>query len=114
MTHNPLQYIVDILDSIAHVETYVEGKTIDNFEDEDQLFDSVMMRIQIIGESTSKVSEELKQGYPDIPWKQIVGLRNFISHDYAYLDARRVWLVIKNDLPKLKSALTDMKTRFAK
>jgi uncharacterized protein with HEPN domain len=98
-------YVDDILLSIETIERYVKGKDLIEFEEDGLLRDGIYMRLQVIGEAVRRLPDEIRNRYRDIPWDQIVGLRNIISHAYSYLDAEEVWLTVKNDLPKLKEVV---------
>ena len=79
------------------------------------LFDSVVMRLQVIGELVGKLlKEESKplEAYPEIPWVQIYDMRNFISHEYANIDEAIVFSAIKDDLPRLHSAVVELLKRI--
>ena len=61
--------------------------------------------MQIIGEAARKLSDEFKKSKPEMPWIDIIGMRNKIVHDYFDIDNKFVWDTIKNDLPKLEQVL---------
>jgi len=72
------------------------------------LFDSCVLRLQVIGEEVGKlmrIAELELSRHPEIPWQQIYSMRNFISHEYSHVDEDIVFQVIKDDLPPLKVAL---------
>lgn len=73
------------------------------------IFDSCVMRIQVIGESVKtiddKTQHQLLNKYPQIPWRKIIGLRNFISHEYANVDNKIIWTTIKVHLAPLREAI---------
>jgi len=58
--------------------------------------------IQIIGEATARLSENLRDNYPEIPWTQIISMRNIIVHHYFSVDTNEIWNTLERDLPKLK------------
>jgi hypothetical protein len=60
---------------------------------------------QIIGEAVKKLSDDIKQGRPEIPWKQIAGMRDRLTHDYFGVDLALVWVVVERELPTLKAAI---------
>jgi len=74
-----------------------------------QLQDSVIRRIEIIGEAVRNIPWEIKQKYPDIPWKDIVGMRDILIHQYFGVDLKLTWKTVKNDIPKLKFDMLRLK-----
>jgi uncharacterized protein with HEPN domain len=65
-------------------------------------------QMEIIGEASNHISTETKESYPGIEWAQIVGMRNVFVHEYFGVDLSIVWTIIKNDLPELKTKVTEM------
>ena len=61
--------------------------------------------MEIIGEASNHVSEELKSIFTDVEWAQIVGMRNVFTHEYFGIDSSLVWEIIKNDIPELKEKI---------
>jgi uncharacterized protein with HEPN domain len=68
----------------------------------DELAQTAVIRwIEVIGEAARGVSEELRRAHPEVPWRQIVAMRNVLIHGYFDIDVDLVWSVARNDLPKL-------------
>lgn len=67
--------------------------------------DAVIRNLEIIGEATKKISKELKSQYPDIPWKEMSGMRDKLIHDYFGVDVDVVWKTVNDDIPFLKSLI---------
>ena len=65
-----------------------------------------MRQIQIIGEATKRITEDLRAKYPQIPWKQITGMRDKLTHDYFGVDIKGVWKTTQEDIPILKKEIT--------
>lgn len=63
--------------------------------------DAIVRTIEIIGEAAAGVSEETKIAHAEIPWKEIVGMRNRLIHEYLDVDVQKVWQTVKEDIPKL-------------
>ncbi len=95
-------YLDDIRESIAKIEEYTDNVTENDFFENTQLQDSVVRRLEIIGEAVKNIPQEFKDKYPNIPWRDIAGTRNILIHEYFGVNIERVWLVVKNDLPDLK------------
>lgn len=96
----------DIWEAIEKVGRYVAGLSHDNFVTDDKTIDSVVRNLEIIGEAANRLPETFKNQHPEIEWRQIVGLRNRVVHDYFNIDMEIVWEIIKNDLPIFKSKLS--------
>ncbi|MBE9009734.1 DUF86 domain-containing protein [Pseudanabaenaceae cyanobacterium LEGE 13415] len=91
----------DILEAITRIEQYaVQGK--ENF-DQDQLIQVwIAYHLQMIGEAARATSEDLKLRFPNVPWAQVIGLRNVLVHEYFRVNVEIVWAVVEEDLPNLK------------
>lgn len=70
--------------------------------------DAVVRNFEIIGEATKRLSQDLRQAYPDIQWQQIAGLRDVLIHDYLRVDLDEVWGIIERDLPELKGKIEEI------
>lgn len=77
----------------------MKGVSKDAFEDNLEKQDAVLRRITIIGEATKRLTKEFRAEHPSIPWKQIAGMRDVLSHDYDEVDIDDVWVVICEDIP---------------
>ena len=108
MRERDLHSLLDILISARLALSYVSGKTWREFQ-EDVLFqDGVIRRIEIIGEATRRISEETRRSLPQIPWSDMVGMRNIVIHDYDKVNLRKVWDTVHNDLPPLIAELENI------
>ena len=98
-------YLLDILEAARLALDYVGKKTKEEFLNDSQCQDAVIRRIEIIGEAAGRVSDETKSTFPNLPWSEMVGMRNVMIHDYDDVDMVIVWETVQNDLPPLISAL---------
>ena len=73
---------------------------------------SVIKEIEIIGEAASRISEDTKLEYPDIPWQDIVGMRNRLIHGYFDVNVKLIWNTVKNNLPILDNSLKEIIQRI--
>ena len=77
--------------------------------DRDRLFNLALVRlVEIVGEAANKVSPELQAAHPEIPWREIVSMRNRIIHGYDSVDFDILWAVVRDDLPALIERLEAM------
>jgi uncharacterized protein with HEPN domain len=81
MKKDDLVFIEHILDSIVKIENYVEGLSVSDFIANEMVQDAVIRNFEVIGEATKHLSDDFKVNYPDIPWKQIAGMRDILIQD---------------------------------
>jgi uncharacterized protein with HEPN domain len=106
MSERPqLLYCQDILESGEAIQSYVQGMAIDVFVQDRMRYSAVIREFEIIGEAVGKLSEQLKGGYPEIPWQDIKDFRNLLAHEYFGVDLEIVWNTIRDDLPLLLEAV---------
>lgn len=95
---------LDILEAIERIERYSK-KGRKEFGKSELLQTWIVHHLQIIGEASRKLSNAARKTYPEIPWAQIIAMRNILVHDYFGVDTEEVWAAVKKDIPRLKGAL---------
>ena len=101
---NDPQRLADVIRSIDNIQKYAaRGRKI--LETDELLQVWMVHHLQIIGEASAQLSKEFKKKHSDIPWQQIIGLRNIIVHEYFAIDLDEIWITLERDLPKLKDAI---------
>jgi uncharacterized protein with HEPN domain len=98
-------YLHDMLESARHVWRYMEGVTFEDFLADSEKRDAVSMRLSVIGDAARNITKETEVRLPAIPFKDIRGMRNRITHDYGHVDFRIVWEVTKEHIAPLIAAL---------
>ena len=98
-------YLKHILDAISRIEEYTYEIKYEDFMKNYLIQDGIIRQIQIIGEATKRLSEEIKSKHLDIPWKDITGMRDKLVHDYFGVDLDAVWDTVEKDVPEMKSKL---------
>jgi uncharacterized protein with HEPN domain len=100
-------YLADIVDSIAKIEEYAKYVDEAAFQNNTQIQDAILRRLEIIGEAAKKIPRGFRQRHPQVPWRNMAGLRDVLIHEYFGVNLKRAWKVVKEDLPALKPALLD-------
>ena len=97
-------YLQHILDAINKIEEYV-SVGYETFMSTSHWQDAVIRQLEIIGEATKKLSDDLRIKHPQIPWKRVAGLRDILIHDYMGVDLSAVWDITQKNLPELKQQI---------
>ena len=100
-------YLQHIRDAINRILSYTASGR-DAFLANPQAQDAVIRNLEIIGEAVKHLSSELRQQHPDIPWKQIAGMRDEMIHEYFGVDVNIVWKVIERHIPTLSQKINSL------
>jgi uncharacterized protein with HEPN domain len=98
----------DILASIEKIQQYTNGLDYEGFVSRSMVVDAVVRNIEIIGEASKNMPEDTRGESPQIPWKQMAGIRNRIVHEYFGVDVSIIWFVVENELPLLKIEIENL------
>jgi uncharacterized protein with HEPN domain len=104
-------YLHDMLEAARLIHGYMAGVAFDDFWHNSEKRDAVALRISVLGESAHKIDKATEAALPDIPFKNIRGMRNRIAHDYGAVDFKIVWAVTQKEIEPL---ITALKTYFLK
>ena len=104
----PDVYLQDIIQSIQQIEKYLDEVTEDEFYQNTEKQDAVLRRLEIIGEAVKHLPHEIRDNYPDIPWRQIAGMRDIIIHEYFGITLEMVWIVATEDILDLKAKVKEI------
>ena len=99
-------FIEDVLKSIINIEEFTKGLNKERFYKDNLRQSAVIRQLEIIGEAVKNISSSFRERYPHIPWKDIAGFRDILSHAYFGVNLERVWNIIEKDLPKLKEEIS--------
>jgi uncharacterized protein with HEPN domain len=94
-------YLLDMLLAARKVMQFTRDISWERFEQDDLVQNAVTRQIQIIGEAARKVSLQYQREHAEIPWNEIIGMRNRLVHEYFRIIPRQVWDVVEHDIPKL-------------
>ena len=93
--------VPDIIEAIERIER-VTSRGKKEFYDDEMVQVWVIHHLQIIGEAVRGILPEFRSVHPEIPWSDIIGMRNVLVHHYFGIDKDAVWKVVEHDLPLLK------------
>lgn len=101
-------YLQDILTSIQRIEDYTKDLSSEDFEKDWKTIDAVVRNLEIIGEAARNMPEEITEKYSEIPWSNMVSMRNKVIHEYFGVDVEILWKTIKEDLSPLRQQITEL------
>ncbi|MFZ4450789.1 HepT-like ribonuclease domain-containing protein [Salibacterium aidingense] len=96
------------MDCINKIEEYTSGVSFAEFDKNQLLIDAVIRNLEVIGEAAKYIPQDIREQYSLIPWKNIIGLRNILIHEYFGIDERIVWEVVTVDLMNIKPLLEQL------
>ncbi len=102
-------YLNDIINELSNIESFIEGMTYDDFVQDKKTIYAVVRGLEVIGEAVKKIPKEIRELYPDIPWKRIAGMRDKLIHEYFGVDIEVVWKTVREDIPYLRSLFLNTK-----
>jgi uncharacterized protein with HEPN domain len=105
---NDKLYLIHISECIQKIESYIAKMDKNGFMTSGLVQDAVLRNLQILSESSQRISIERQLRHPEVNWRQIIGFRNILVHEYLGVDLERVWNVLENDLPGLKRSIQRM------
>ena len=101
------KYLLFIVECIRRIEEDVTGGK-QAYLSSHMVQDAVLRNLQVLAESTQRLSDSLKASQPEIKWPEIAGFRNFLVHDYLGVDLEVVWHIVEEDVPSLKKAVAGL------
>jgi uncharacterized protein with HEPN domain len=101
-------YIKDILEKMEEAEEFAKDLEYEEFRKDKKTNYAVIRCIEIMGEAAKHVPESTRKKYPQIPWRDIAGMRDKVIHFYFGVSLEKVWLVLKDDIPTLKPLLKQL------
>jgi uncharacterized protein with HEPN domain len=104
MKKDPRVYLAHILECAQKIECYTKGGE-RKFLKDTMTQDAVIRNFEIIGEAAKRVPDAYRRRHPEIPWRLMVGFRDVLIHAYEGIDLKRVWSIVRHDLPKVKDAI---------
>lgn len=94
-------YIRDILQNMQDAQEFIQGLSYEQFVDDKKTFNAVVRSLEVIGEATKHVPDNIRGKYPAVPWKEMAGMRDKVIHLYFGVDREAVWLAVQERIPAI-------------
>lgn len=96
-----LAYLLDILIASRKALEFIKELSYSEFLKSELHQSAIIRPLEIVGEAASKISEDMKSLHPEIPWGEMIGMRNRLIHEYFDVNLATVWDTVQHDLPRL-------------
>jgi uncharacterized protein with HEPN domain len=103
-----IDYLRDIQESVEKALSFVEGMDGDDFLQDEKTVYAVIRALEIVGEAAKKIPDEIRGKYPNIPWREMAGMRDKLIHDYFGVNLKLIWKTVQEDLPPLGPKLSQV------
>jgi len=98
-------YLQDIVAAMDSIEVFIEGMNLEMFQADDKTASAVIRKLEIIGEAVKQIPTEIRQKYPQIPWREMAGMRDKLIHFYFGVDHLLVWGAITQRVPEIRQEI---------
>jgi len=95
------RYLQDIRERALRIQRHTQGKTYDQFAQDDLLIDAVIRNLEVIGEAVKRIPYSVRRKHTHVEWRKIAGLRDILIHDYANISLPILWDIVSNKIPEL-------------
>jgi uncharacterized protein with HEPN domain len=110
MSRETRLYLDDIVACCDKIGRYTVGLSFEAFRDSDIVIDAVARNLELIGEASKAVPDDLRNRYVDVPWRKMAGLRDVIVHGYFRVDVRLLWDIVERDVPTVRHKIAAILT----
>jgi uncharacterized protein with HEPN domain len=103
-----IDYLRDMLENANRAMQFTEGMNFETFGKDEKTIYAVIRAVEIIGEATRNIPEEVRVKYPEIPWRDASDMRNKLVHRYFGINLEVIWQTLSEDLPMLAGSLQEI------
>jgi uncharacterized protein with HEPN domain len=104
---SPIDGLIGACENMA---AFVDGYTENRFYRTTLVWSAVAFQMIVLGEAAKQLGQEVRERYPDIPWKDIIGMRDILSHKYDTIDLEEIWGTVHEDIPRLLANLREIES----
>ena len=101
-------YINDLIEACEDILSFTKGMSYSDFASDRKTVNAVIRSLEVIGEATKKLPTSLRNNYPDVPWKQMAGMRDKLIHEYFGIDKQMVWQAAEKHIPNILALIKDI------
>ena len=101
-------YINDLIEACEDILSFTKGMSYSDFASDRKTVNAVIRSLEVIGGATKNLPASFRDNYPDIPWKQMAGMRDKLIHEYFGVDIQMVWQVIECHIPNILPLLKEI------
>lgn len=101
-------YVKDIIEAMDAIAEFTEGLEFEEFRRDDKTSSAVIRKFEIIGEASKNVPANIRRKYPQVPWKEMAGMRDKLIHFYFGVNYELVWQTIKRRIPQIRPVLREI------
>jgi len=105
---NILDFVRDISDAALKVYEFTNGMDLASFQRDERTVFAVVRALEVIGEAANRIPNTVQERYPNVPWRDMVDMRNKVIHDYFGVDVEVVWRTVCEDIPPLRAAIAEV------
>lgn len=103
--HTYVDYLADILDAMEKAAQFVHGMTLEQFVKDSKTVFAVIRALEVIGEATKNIPQPVRDSHPELPWRDMAGMRDKLVHDYFGVNLVVIWKTVHEDLPNLEPGI---------